>query len=98
VDAAIGQTQNDFPQVNEVPGKTVHRVTQYRVALANKAEHSFELRPFCILARGFVGESFVPPDAFELPDLVLIEATDAHVPNTLPFSPACALAPTELSE
>ncbi len=73
MDAPLSQTQHYSPQVIEVAGQPVHRVTKYCVAFADKALHGLQLGPLRILAGCFVGKSFVQGQPFELADLVLIQ-------------------------
>jgi hypothetical protein len=68
MDAPLRQTQHYSPQVIEVAGQPVHRVTKHCVAFADEALHGLQLGPLYILAGGFVGEGFVQGQPFELAD------------------------------
>src|ERR1700761_5183138 len=81
----LRQTQHDSPQVIEVAGQPVHRVTKHCVAFADEALHGLQLGTLYILAGGFVSKCFVQGQPFELADLVLIQGADAQVADPLAF-------------
>jgi hypothetical protein len=56
------------------------------------------LRPFCILAGGFVGESFVQRQPFELADLILIQVADAQIADLLAFGQLARSSGFDVSE
>src|SRR5258706_3463580 len=85
MDAPPRQTQHYSPQVIEVAGQPVHRVTKHCVAFADEALHGLQLGTLYILAGGFVGKCFVQGQPFELADLVLIQGADAQVADLLAF-------------
>jgi hypothetical protein len=96
MDAPLRQTQHYSPQVIEVAGQPVHRVTKHCIAFADEALHDLQLGPLRILAGGFVGKCFVQGQPFELAELILIQGADAQVADPLalgqlagPSGPRC---------
>ncbi len=51
MDAPLRQTQHDSPQVLEVAGQPVHRVTKHCIAFADEALHGHQLGPLRIPCR-----------------------------------------------
>ena len=79
MDAPLRQTQHYSPQVIEVTGQPVHRVTKHCIAFADEALHGLQLGPLHILAGGSVGKCLVQGQSFELANLVLIQGADPQV-------------------
>jgi len=85
MDAPISKAQHYSPQIVEVAGQPVHRVTEHRISLTDETLHGLQLGPVHILARGFVSEGLVRGQPFELSNFVLIQRADAQAADPLAF-------------
>src|SRR5580698_2878424 len=85
MDAPLRQTQYNSPQIIEVAGQPVHRVTIHSIAFADEVQHGLQLWPLRILAGGSVSKGSVQGQPFELANLVLIQRADAQVAHLLAF-------------
>ena len=59
MDAALREAKNYLPQIVQVAGQPIHRMTDDCVFLANIASEQFELRSVKIFARSLVHEALV---------------------------------------
>ena len=77
MDAPLRQTQHYSPQIIEVAGQPVHRVTIHSIAFVDEVLHGLQLGPLRTLAGGSVSKGSVQGQPFELANLVLIQGADA---------------------